>query len=110
MVTKLSLRTDSKMTRCIFSPAPIEMAPRAWMPKLFLVITTIVLTLITTAQAFQITKLFQTPPKLKVPNMSNEQTFIAVKPDGVMRGLVGEIIGRFEKRGYVNLEREGSLQ
>ncbi len=24
-----------------------------------------------------------------------------VKPDGVQRGLVGEIIGRFEKRGFV---------
>ncbi|KAJ9604764.1 nucleoside diphosphate kinase Ndk1 [Cladophialophora chaetospira] len=32
--------------------------------------------------------------------MSNEQTFIAVKPDGVQRGLVGDIISRFEKRGY----------
>jgi len=31
---------------------------------------------------------------------SNEQTFIAVKPDGVHRGLVGEIVSRFEKRGY----------
>ena len=29
-----------------------------------------------------------------------ERTFIAVKPDGVQRGLVGEIIGRFEKKGY----------
>ena len=28
-----------------------------------------------------------------------ERTFIAVKHDGVQRGLVGEIIGRFEKRG-----------
>jgi len=28
-----------------------------------------------------------------------EKTFVAVKPDGVQRGLVGEIIGRFEKRG-----------
>eukprot|EP01000_Liburna_glaciale_P002816 NODE_1992_length_559_cov_1290.966667_g1509_i0.p1 GENE.NODE_1992_length_559_cov_1290.966667_g1509_i0~~NODE_1992_length_559_cov_1290.966667_g1509_i0.p1 ORF type:complete len:168 (+),score=66.17 NODE_1992_length_559_cov_1290.966667_g1509_i0:33-506(+) len=28
-----------------------------------------------------------------------ERTFIAVKPDGVQRGLVGEIISRFEKRG-----------
>jgi len=28
-----------------------------------------------------------------------ERTFIMVKPDGVQRGLVGEIIGRFEKRG-----------
>jgi nucleoside-diphosphate kinase len=28
-----------------------------------------------------------------------ERTLIIVKPDGVQRGLVGEIIGRFEKRG-----------
>ncbi|KAK3073369.1 nucleoside diphosphate kinase Ndk1 [Teratosphaeriaceae sp. CCFEE 6253] len=32
--------------------------------------------------------------------MTSEQTFIAIKPDGVQRGLVGEIIGRFERRGY----------
>ncbi|KAH8833607.1 nucleoside diphosphate kinase [Flagelloscypha sp. PMI_526] len=32
--------------------------------------------------------------------MSSERTFIMVKPDGVQRGLVGEIIARFEKRGY----------
>jgi len=29
-----------------------------------------------------------------------ERTFIMVKPDGVQRGLVGEIISRFEKRGF----------
>jgi nucleoside-diphosphate kinase len=29
-----------------------------------------------------------------------ERTFIAVKPDGVHRGVVGEIIKRFEQRGY----------
>ncbi|XP_064479850.1 nucleoside diphosphate kinase-like [Ornithodoros turicata] len=29
-----------------------------------------------------------------------ERSFIMVKPDGVQRGLVGEIIQRFEKRGY----------
>lgn len=28
-----------------------------------------------------------------------ERTLIIVKPDGVARGLVGEVIGRFEKRG-----------
>jgi nucleoside-diphosphate kinase len=28
-----------------------------------------------------------------------ERTFVMVKPDGVQRGLVGEIIGRFEDRG-----------
>jgi len=29
-----------------------------------------------------------------------ERTYIMVKPDGVQRGLVGDIIGRFEKRGF----------
>ena len=32
--------------------------------------------------------------------MATERTFIAIKPDGVQRGLVGEIIKRFEQRGY----------
>jgi nucleoside-diphosphate kinase len=32
--------------------------------------------------------------------MATEQTYIMVKPDGVERGLVGEIIKRFENRGY----------
>nr|XP_016451510.1 PREDICTED: nucleoside diphosphate kinase 1-like [Nicotiana tabacum] len=29
-----------------------------------------------------------------------EQTFIMIKPDGVQRGLFGEIIERFEKKGF----------
>uniref|UniRef100_A0A3Q3CUD8 Nucleoside diphosphate kinase B n=5 Tax=Haplochromini TaxID=319058 RepID=A0A3Q3CUD8_HAPBU len=32
--------------------------------------------------------------------MNMERTFIAVKPDGVQRGLCGEIIKRFEHRGF----------
>ena len=28
-----------------------------------------------------------------------EQTLVLVKPDGVQRGLTGEIIGRLERRG-----------
>merc|ERR1712244_145480 len=32
--------------------------------------------------------------------MSTERTFIAIKPDGVQRGLVGKIIKRFEQRGF----------
>ncbi|KAH9578644.1 Nucleoside diphosphate kinase-like domain [Trypanosoma melophagium] len=32
--------------------------------------------------------------------MTSERTFIAVKPDGVQRGLVGEILQRFERKGY----------
>lgn len=31
---------------------------------------------------------------------NQERTFLAVKPDGVQRGLIGDIIARFEKRGY----------
>ncbi|KAK1858887.1 hypothetical protein I4F81_001487 [Pyropia yezoensis] len=34
------------------------------------------------------------------PIAAMERTFIAVKPDGVQRGLVGAIIGRFEAKGY----------
>ena len=34
----------------------------------------------------------------KDPN--RERTFIMVKPDGVQRSLVGEIIKRFEARGF----------
>ncbi len=29
-----------------------------------------------------------------------ERTFVAIKPDAVNRGLIGEIITRFEKRGF----------
>uniref|UniRef100_A0A8C1AKA9 Nucleoside diphosphate kinase n=1 Tax=Cyprinus carpio carpio TaxID=630221 RepID=A0A8C1AKA9_CYPCA len=29
-----------------------------------------------------------------------ERTFIAVKPDGVQRGLIGEIVKRFEQKGF----------
>lgn len=31
--------------------------------------------------------------------MANEHTFTMIKPDGVARGLVGEIISRFERKG-----------
>ena len=31
---------------------------------------------------------------------AKERTFIMIKPDGVQRGLVGEIIARFEKKGF----------
>jgi nucleoside-diphosphate kinase len=34
----------------------------------------------------------------------NEKTLIVVKPDAVARGLVGEILGRFEKRGMKILQ------
>ncbi|MDF2713437.1 MAG: Nucleoside-diphosphate kinase [Paenibacillus sp.] len=29
-----------------------------------------------------------------------ERTFLMIKPDGVQRGLIGEIVGRFERKGF----------
>lgn len=31
---------------------------------------------------------------------AKEQTFIMIKPDGVQRGLIGQIISRFENKGF----------
>lgn len=36
----------------------------------------------------------------KMADPTKERTFIAVKPDGVQRGLIGDIMKRFEQRGY----------
>jgi nucleoside-diphosphate kinase len=36
--------------------------------------------------------------KVRIHNM--ERTFLMVKPDGVQRNLIGEIVGRFEKKGF----------
>ena len=41
--------------------------------------------------------------------MSDEHTFVMVKPDGVARGLVGEVIARFERKG-LRLENIRRLQ
>ena len=32
--------------------------------------------------------------------MPAQRTFVAIKPDGVQRGLVGEILNRFETKGF----------
>jgi len=32
--------------------------------------------------------------------VSKERTLILIKPDGVNRGLVGEVISRIERKGY----------
>jgi len=39
-------------------------------------------------------------PHAGVYGTKQERSFIAVKPDGVNRGLVGEIIRRFETKGF----------
>ena len=41
--------------------------------------------------------------------MSVEHTFVMVKPDGVRRGLVGEVVGRFERKG-LTLEKMRMLR
>lgn len=33
-------------------------------------------------------------------NPEKERTFIMIKPDGVQRGLIGEIVKRFEQKGF----------
>lgn len=38
--------------------------------------------------------------------MPMQRTFIMVKPDGVKRGLIGEIIRRFEQKGFSMLNAE----
>ena len=37
---------------------------------------------------------------MKGMSSKTERTFIMVKVDGVQRGLIGEIIKRFEQKGY----------
>jgi Nucleoside diphosphate kinase len=37
---------------------------------------------------------------LKMANPNAERTFIMCKPDAVQRGIVGEIIKRFEAKGF----------
>ena len=39
--------------------------------------------------------------ELKSRSKLTEQTLFIVKPDGVKRKLVGEILSRFEKKGFV---------
>jgi nucleoside-diphosphate kinase len=39
------------------------------------------------------------PPDLRQED-DVERTFVMVKPDGVGRGLVGEVVARFERRGF----------
>ncbi|XP_069859921.1 nucleoside diphosphate kinase 3-like [Dipodomys merriami] len=34
------------------------------------------------------------------PGAAQERTFVAVKPDGVQRRLVGEVVRRFERKGF----------
>ncbi|MCM1265813.1 MAG: nucleoside-diphosphate kinase [Candidatus Gastranaerophilales bacterium] len=32
--------------------------------------------------------------------LTEERTFVAIKPDGVQRGLIGDIVTRFERKGF----------
>jgi nucleoside-diphosphate kinase len=52
--------------------------------------------------AFLATPIYSDAPKASAAGVSGgiERTFIAIKPDGTQRGLVGEVICRFERKGY----------
>ncbi|GAB5031533.1 nucleoside diphosphate kinase [Nannochloropsis oceanica] len=39
-------------------------------------------------------------PHTGLPGTDKERTFIAIKPDGVQRGLIAAIIARFENKGF----------
>ncbi|KAM9967983.1 hypothetical protein ACTFIW_002411 [Dictyostelium discoideum] len=39
-------------------------------------------------------------PLVGLPGTNQERSFIAIKPDGTQRRLIGEIIARFEKKGF----------
>lgn len=39
------------------------------------------------------------PSKYKTHHIATERTFVMMKPDAVMRGLMGEMLKRFEQRG-----------
>jgi nucleoside-diphosphate kinase len=34
------------------------------------------------------------------PTMAHESTLVLIKPDGVARGLIGEVVGRIERKGF----------
>ena len=36
----------------------------------------------------------------------SERTLVLIKPDGVARGLVGEVLGRIERKGFVLVAKE----
>eukprot|EP00250_Pteridium_aquilinum_P019854 c24605_g1_i2 orf=1-417(-) len=39
-------------------------------------------------------------PIVRASQGSTERSYVMIKPDGVQRGLVGEIISRFERKGF----------
>lgn len=56
-----------------------------------------------TSQSLQVLHLTVQPPLSPTGRglcMAMERTYIMAKPDAVQRGLVSDIIGRFEKKGY----------
>eukprot|EP01088_Endostelium_zonatum_P011392 TRINITY_DN25522_c0_g1_i1.p1 TRINITY_DN25522_c0_g1~~TRINITY_DN25522_c0_g1_i1.p1 ORF type:complete len:241 (-),score=55.27 TRINITY_DN25522_c0_g1_i1:53-748(-) len=53
-----------------------------------------------TSAVFQCEGPQQRVPNEGLPGTRYERTLIVVKPDGVQRGLVGEVISRFERKGY----------
>mmetsp|Transcript_4608 Transcript_4608/g.6738 ORF Transcript_4608/g.6738 Transcript_4608/m.6738 type:complete len:221 (-) Transcript_4608:1792-2454(-) len=91
------IRTATRASSTLIAPAVASSSSKAW-SKLALV----------GAGAASIYALSNESSSVKcdalpvygIAGTNQERTFLAVKPDGVQRGLVGDIIARFEKRGY----------
>lgn len=64
-------------------------------------------TLVASATAFAPSSSFNGSPSLIMQGTSSsaltmalERTYIMIKPDGVQRGIIGNIVSRFEQKGY----------
>uniref|UniRef100_M4B5V5 Nucleoside diphosphate kinase n=1 Tax=Hyaloperonospora arabidopsidis (strain Emoy2) TaxID=559515 RepID=M4B5V5_HYAAE len=84
--------TQSRAASSIKAPAALAVAAAAGVAAFALTATPIAENKGTSAQTIT--------PHAGVPGTSKERTFIAIKPDGVQRGLISEVIARFEKKGY----------
>ncbi|KAG7147365.1 Nucleoside diphosphate kinase like protein [Verticillium longisporum] len=93
-------------------PHAAQQAPKNWFGYLLFALSFSLLLYVHTYDFFHPDEHLQAPANTFVPQLKNlpvpqtdimssaEQTFIAIKPDGVQRGLVGPIISRFESRGF----------
>ncbi|CAI5709687.1 unnamed protein product [Hyaloperonospora brassicae] len=84
--------TQSRAVLSIKAPAALAVAAAAGVAALTLTATPVAENKAASDKAVT--------PHAGVPGTSKERTFIAIKPDGVQRGLISEVIARFEKKGY----------
>eukprot|EP00542_Grammatophora_oceanica_P013781 CAMPEP_0194026606 /NCGR_PEP_ID=MMETSP0009_2-20130614/916_1 /TAXON_ID=210454 /ORGANISM="Grammatophora oceanica, Strain CCMP 410" /LENGTH=226 /DNA_ID=CAMNT_0038665399 /DNA_START=44 /DNA_END=724 /DNA_ORIENTATION=- len=103
-VSRLATRQRAFGSRCLSSSAAT--ATRVAAPKMataaatFAVVSGLAVATTALSNKQSSTVFCDALPVYGVPGTNQERTFLAVKPDGVQRGIIGDIIARFEKRGY----------